>query len=59
MKAEKRPQQQDERPPGRIRGIVRAAKALGVTRQHLRAVLVGRRRSDRLMQRYRALKTDE
>jgi len=36
----------------RVRGIVQAAEDLGVTRQHLRHVLAGRRRSRRLMARY-------
>lgn len=34
---------------GRLAGIVRAAKALGVTRQHLRLVLRGERVSPRLL----------
>ena len=36
----------------RITGMVQAASALGVTRQHLRHVLAGRRVSNRLMREY-------
>ena len=39
----------------RIKGICGAAKALGVTHQHLWAVLRGRRASKTLMRRYRDL----
>ena len=35
-----------------VKGIVAAAQALGVTRQHLVAVLKGRRISGRLLARY-------
>jgi hypothetical protein len=40
----------------RIAGIGAAAAALGVTRQHLHAVLAGKRQSRRLTNRYHALK---
>jgi len=36
----------------RIEGIGNASRALGVTRQHLRHVLAGRRVSNRLMREY-------
>ncbi len=39
----------------RIKGICGAAKELGVTHQHLWAVLRGRRASKTLMRRYRDL----
>ena len=39
----------------RIPGITRAASDLGVTRQHLRLVLIGERSSPRLLRRYQAL----
>jgi len=39
----------------RIKGICGAAKVLGVTHQHLWAVLRGRRASKTLMRRYRDL----
>lgn len=39
----------------RIKGICGAAKKLGVTHQHLWAVLRGRRASKTLMRRYRDL----
>ena len=39
-----------------ISGISRDAKLLGVCRQHLRSVLSGRRKSDRLLRQYRELK---
>ena len=41
--------------PKRILGMGRIATKLGVTRQHLRAVLAGRRESKRLVERYHAL----
>jgi len=37
-------------------GIVAAARRLGVSRQHLHAVLTGRRHSPRLVVRYRTLR---
>jgi hypothetical protein len=40
----------------RIPGIGAAAKALGVTRDHLRWVIQGKRKGKRLLARYRALK---
>jgi hypothetical protein len=43
----------------RIAGIVRAAAALYVTRQHLRLVIRGSRASKSLLARYRALKADQ
>lgn len=39
----------------RIASICRDAEALGVSRQHLRHVLAGRRTSARLMHAYRSL----
>jgi len=42
-------------PKLRIRGISRDAAALGVTRDHLRWVLQGKRESQILVQRYNAL----
>lgn len=43
----------DKRKRHRISGITAAAKALGVTRQHLYLVLTGQRRSESLLKRYR------
>ena len=40
----------------RIKGICKAAKELGVTHQHLWAVLRGKRQSKALMRKYRAMK---
>jgi len=40
----------------RIQGITRAASDLGVTRQHLRLVLIGERSSPPLLRRYQALR---
>lgn len=40
----------------RIAGICADADALGVTRQHLQAVLTGKRESKPLLARYRALR---
>lgn len=40
----------------RIKGICKAAEELGVTHQHLWAVLRGKRQSKSLMRKYRAMK---
>lgn len=40
---------------GKLKHICQAARDLGVTRQHLRFVLIGERESKRLMQKVREL----
>lgn len=43
----------------RFPGIITDAETLGVTRQHLFAVLIGSRPSQKLTDRYRALKAKQ
>jgi hypothetical protein len=39
----------------RVAGICRAAKSLGISRQYLREVIIGRRKSPRILSRFRQL----
>ncbi len=53
-----RPVANVKRKSKRIQGITKDAEALGVTREHLRLVLINKRESRSLLERYRALKAD-
>ena len=49
------PQKPARRGPVKFKGITKDAARLGVSRQHLWEVLLGRRKSDGLLARYREL----